>query len=186
MQKLGSLTQVHLIILQLMPNNLSPQVPSQGQEQVSVGNGQNLPIQNIGNSQLHTKYHKFQLKNVLHVPRIASNLLYVHKICLHNNYSCYFDDNKLLVHDLHTRRLLYKGLSKNNVYPIHSQLFNSASHKIASTTQSFSSNKWQLWHSRLGHPSVKVLASLFTSFNSSFLSKLVLEHCHHCLVGKMH
>uniref|UniRef100_A0A2N9FDP2 Retrotransposon Copia-like N-terminal domain-containing protein n=1 Tax=Fagus sylvatica TaxID=28930 RepID=A0A2N9FDP2_FAGSY len=29
-------------------NNLSPQVPFQGQEQVSVGNGQNLPIQNIG------------------------------------------------------------------------------------------------------------------------------------------
>uniref|UniRef100_A0A2N9FJ44 Pentatricopeptide repeat-containing protein n=1 Tax=Fagus sylvatica TaxID=28930 RepID=A0A2N9FJ44_FAGSY len=29
-------------------NNLSPQVPYQGQEQVSVGNGQNQPIQNIG------------------------------------------------------------------------------------------------------------------------------------------
>uniref|UniRef100_A0A2N9EUK7 Integrase catalytic domain-containing protein n=1 Tax=Fagus sylvatica TaxID=28930 RepID=A0A2N9EUK7_FAGSY len=28
-------------------NNLSPQAPYQGQEQVSVGNGQNLPIQNI-------------------------------------------------------------------------------------------------------------------------------------------
>ena len=38
-------------------NNLSPQAPYQGQEQVSVGNGQNLLIQNIGNSQLHTKYH---------------------------------------------------------------------------------------------------------------------------------
>ena len=49
-------------------NNLSSQAPYQGQEQVSVGNGQNLPIQNIGNSQLQTKYHKFQLRNVLHVP----------------------------------------------------------------------------------------------------------------------
>uniref|UniRef100_A0A2N9IZW0 Integrase catalytic domain-containing protein n=1 Tax=Fagus sylvatica TaxID=28930 RepID=A0A2N9IZW0_FAGSY len=29
-------------------NNLNPQVPYQGQEQVSVGNGQNLPIQHIG------------------------------------------------------------------------------------------------------------------------------------------
>uniref|UniRef100_A0A2N9IMA2 Protein kinase domain-containing protein n=1 Tax=Fagus sylvatica TaxID=28930 RepID=A0A2N9IMA2_FAGSY len=29
-------------------NNLSPQAPYQGQEQVLVGNGQNLPIQNIG------------------------------------------------------------------------------------------------------------------------------------------
>ena len=28
-------------------NNLSPQAPYQGQEQVSVGNEQNLPIQNV-------------------------------------------------------------------------------------------------------------------------------------------
>uniref|UniRef100_A0A2N9FJA4 Integrase catalytic domain-containing protein n=1 Tax=Fagus sylvatica TaxID=28930 RepID=A0A2N9FJA4_FAGSY len=165
-------------------NNLSPQVPYQGQEQVSVGNGQNLPIQNIGNSQLHTKYHKFQLKNVLHVPRIASNLLSVHKLCLHNNCSCYFDANQLLVQDLPTGRLLYKGLSKNGVYPIQSQLFNSAN-KTACTAQS-SSDKWQLWHSRLGHPSAKVLSSLSHSFNFNFLSKPVLEHCHHCLAGKMH
>ena len=34
--------------------NLSPQVPYHGQEQVSVGNGQQVPIQTIGNSQLHT------------------------------------------------------------------------------------------------------------------------------------
>jgi transposase InsO family protein len=165
-------------------NNLSPQVPYQGQEQVSIGNGQNLPIQNIGNSQLHTKYHKFQLKNVLHVPRIASNLLSVHKLCLHNNCSCYFNANQLLVQDLPTGRLLYKGLSKNGVYPIQPQLFNSAN-KTACTAQS-SSDKWQLWHSRLGHPSAKVLSSLSHSFNFNFLSKPVLEHCHHCLTGKMH
>jgi transposase InsO family protein len=165
-------------------NNLSPQVPYQGQEQVSVGNGQNLLIQNIGNSQLHTKYHKFQFKNVLHVPRIASNLLSVHKLCLHNNCSCYFDANQLLVQDLPTGRLLYKGLSKNGVYLIQSQLFNSAN-KTACTAQS-SSDKWQLWHSRLGHPSAKVLSSLSHSFNFNFLSKSILEHCHHCLAGKMH
>ena len=48
-------------------NNLNPQVPYQGQDQVSIG-----PIQNIGNANLHIKFHKFQLRNVLHVPRIAS------------------------------------------------------------------------------------------------------------------
>ncbi len=31
-------------------HNLNPQAAYQGPEQVSVGNGQNLPIQNIGNS----------------------------------------------------------------------------------------------------------------------------------------
>uniref|UniRef100_A0A2N9FWX5 Retrovirus-related Pol polyprotein from transposon TNT 1-94-like beta-barrel domain-containing protein n=1 Tax=Fagus sylvatica TaxID=28930 RepID=A0A2N9FWX5_FAGSY len=120
-------------------NNLSPQAPYQGQEQVSVGNGQNLPIQNIGNSQLHTKFHKFQLRNVLHVPRIASNLLSVHKLCLHNHCSCYFDANKLLIQDLPTGRVLYKGLSKNGVYPIQSStLFNSVINKTACTAHSVS------------------------------------------------
>uniref|UniRef100_A0A2N9GHZ2 Integrase catalytic domain-containing protein n=1 Tax=Fagus sylvatica TaxID=28930 RepID=A0A2N9GHZ2_FAGSY len=167
-------------------NNLNPQVPYQGIEQVSVGNGQNLPIQSIGNSQLHTISHKFQLKNVLHVPRIASNLLSVHKLCLHNNCSCHFDANKLLIQDIPTGKLLYKGLSKNGVYPIHSQLFSSASNNTACTAQSFSPEKWQLWHSRLGHPSARILTSLFPTLHSNFLSKNVLEHCHHCLAGKMH
>uniref|UniRef100_A0A2N9I242 Integrase catalytic domain-containing protein n=1 Tax=Fagus sylvatica TaxID=28930 RepID=A0A2N9I242_FAGSY len=77
--------------------------------------------------------------------------------------SCYFDANQLLVQDLPTGRLLYKGLSKNGVYPIQSQLFNSAN-KTACTAQS-SSDKWQLWHSRLGHPSAKFQAMVHTQFS---------------------
>jgi transposase InsO family protein len=169
-------------------NNLSPQAPYQGQEQVSVGNGQNLPIQNIGNSQLYTKFRKFQLRNVLHVPRIASNLLSVHKLCPHNHCSCYFDANKLLIQDLPTGRVLYKGLSKNGVYPIQSStLFNSVINKTACTAHSVSTasaHKWQLWHSRLGHPSHKVLTTLFPSLQCN--SSLSSVHCKHCLAGKMH
>jgi hypothetical protein len=170
-------------------NNLSPQVPYQGQEQVSVGNGQNLPIQTIGNTQLHTKFHKFQLRNVLHVPRIASNLLSVHKLCLHNNCSCYFDANKLLVQDIPTGRLLYKGLSKNGVYPIESSLFlNSAVNKRAYSAHSAPSANWNLWHSRLGHPSAKVLTTIFPSLSScnSLQFQSTKIHCKHCLAGKMH
>jgi transposase InsO family protein len=167
-------------------NNLSPQAPYQGQEQVSVGNGQNLPIQNIGNSQLHTKYHKFQLRNVLHVPKIASNLLFVHKLCLDNNCSCYFDAKKLLIQDLPTGRLLYKGQSSNGVYPIQSHLFHSIANKTACVAHSISSDKWHLWHSRLGHPSSNVLHNIFPCFSTVPNSKSVIEHCHHCLAGKMH
>ena len=145
-QKPGLQTTDHITT---SANNLSPQVPYQGQEQVSVGNGQNLPIQHIGNTKLHTKFRKFQLRNVLHVPRIASNLLSVHKLCLHNNCSCYFDAN-----NIPTGRLLYKGLSKNGVYPIQSSLLlNSAVNKRAYVAHSALSKKWNLWHSRLCHPS---------------------------------
>ena len=168
--------------------NLNPQAPYQGQDQVSVGNGQHLPIQNIGNAHLHTKFHKFQLRNVLHVSRIASNLLSVHKLCLDNNCSCYFDANKLLIQDLPMGRLLYQGLSRNGVYPIHSStLFNSASNKTTCAAHSVTPDKWQLWHSRLGHPSHKVLTSVFPSLQcKSVQSNTAQVHCTHCLAGKMH
>jgi transposase InsO family protein len=168
--------------------NLNSQSPYQGQDQVSVGNGQHLPIQNIGNANLHTKMHNFQLRNVLHVPRIASNLISVHKLCLNNNCSCYFDANKLLIQDLPTGRLLYQGLSRNGVYPIHSStLFNSASNKTACAAHSITPDKWHLWHSRLGHPSSKVLSSVFPSLQCKpVLSDTTKVHCTHCLAGKMH
>uniref|UniRef100_A0A2N9HHB5 GAG-pre-integrase domain-containing protein n=1 Tax=Fagus sylvatica TaxID=28930 RepID=A0A2N9HHB5_FAGSY len=139
--------------------NLSPQVPYHGQEQVSVGNGQQVPIQTI-----------------------------VHKLCLHNNCSCLFDANQLLIQDLPTGKVLYKGLSENGVYPIHSStFFNSAQNKTACAAQSVSPQKWHLWHSRLGHPSNKVLSSMFPSLQcNSSLTNSVKTHCIHCLAGKMH
>uniref|UniRef100_A0A2N9HVI9 Integrase catalytic domain-containing protein n=1 Tax=Fagus sylvatica TaxID=28930 RepID=A0A2N9HVI9_FAGSY len=154
---------------------LNSQSPYQGQDQVSVGNGQHLPIQNIGNANLHTKLHKFQLRNVLHVPRIASNLISVHKLCLNNNCSCYFDANKLLIQDLPTGRLLYQGLSRNGVYPIHSSstLFNSASNKTACAVHSVTPDKWQLWHSRLAG---KMHQLPFPVSNKTVTSPFALVH----------
>ena len=86
----------------------------------------------------------------------------MHKLCLNNNCSCYFDVNKLLIQDLPTWRLLYQGLSRNGVYPIHSStLFNSASNKTACAAHSITPDIWQLWYSRLGHPDSKVLTKDF-------------------------
>ena len=78
-------------------NYLSIQSQYKGLEQVTVVNGQALHINHIGNASLSTKYHNFLLKDVLHVPSIATNLLSVHKFCLHNICSCHFDANKLTI-----------------------------------------------------------------------------------------
>uniref|UniRef100_A0A2N9EV01 Integrase catalytic domain-containing protein n=1 Tax=Fagus sylvatica TaxID=28930 RepID=A0A2N9EV01_FAGSY len=72
------------------------------------------------------------------------------------------------VSDLPTGRLLYKGLSKNGVYPIHSStFFNSASNKTACTAHSVSAHKWQMWHSRF----YLVLVDDFTKFTWTFFLK---------------
>uniref|UniRef100_A0A2N9GCI3 Integrase catalytic domain-containing protein n=1 Tax=Fagus sylvatica TaxID=28930 RepID=A0A2N9GCI3_FAGSY len=101
-------------------SNLSHQSPYQGQEQVSVGNGQGLPIQNIG-------------------------------------------------------RLLYKGLSNNGVYPIQSSLFIPNANKTACAAHFISSDKWHLWHSRLGHPS-KMHQLPFPTSNKTVNSPFELIH----------
>ena len=186
-------------------NNLSVQSQYKGPDQVTIGNGQSLPINHIGNATLHTKYHDFTLKNVLHVPRIALNLLSVHKFFLHNNYSCYFDANQIKIQDIPTGKLLYKGLSENGVYPIYSKHFNkppphlnseSSSQKGHSSNgtsflSSFhvnKSNKWLLWHHRLGHPSDVVLNTALSFVDHACISNAnkIVSHCKRCLSGKMH
>uniref|UniRef100_A0A2N9FT93 Integrase catalytic domain-containing protein n=1 Tax=Fagus sylvatica TaxID=28930 RepID=A0A2N9FT93_FAGSY len=132
------------------------QATYKGTEQVSVGNGQSIPINNIGND---------------------------------NNCSCYFDSNKFLIQDLPSGKVLYKGLSKNGLYPIHTHA-SSPSVTASPSVSAFlsSKNKWQLWHHRLGHPSDRVLVSALPSLSSciSVSNKHVQHHCKHCLIGKMH
>ena len=122
-------------------NNLSTPSQYKGAEQVTVRNGQALPINNIGNSSIHTKYHKFILRSVLYVSKIAMNLLFVRKFCLHNNCSCHFDANELKIQDILMGGLLYRGLSENGVYPIYSKLQSklpSFTHPLITSLQSTS------------------------------------------------
>jgi hypothetical protein len=160
-----------------------------------VGNGQSIPINNIGNGQLCTKLYNFRLQNLLHSSRISSNLLSVHKLCKDNNCSCYFDSNKFLIQDLPSGKVLYKGLSKNGLYPIHTlpsspSISPSVTASASPSVSAFlsSKNKWQLWHHRLGHPNDRVLVSTMPSLSSciSVRNKHVQHHCQHCLKGKMH
>uniref|UniRef100_A0A2N9IFR0 Integrase catalytic domain-containing protein n=1 Tax=Fagus sylvatica TaxID=28930 RepID=A0A2N9IFR0_FAGSY len=169
-------------------NNLQVQTPYKGTDQVAVGNGQSIPINNIGHGQLNTSFYKFRLNNLLHSSKISSNLLSVHKLCKDNTCSCYFDSNKFLIQDLHSGKVIYKGLSSNGLYPIHTQP--SPSFTTASPTVSAflsSRNKWQLWHHRLGHPSDRVLVSTLPSLSSciSVRNKHVQHHCKHCLIASV-
>ena len=65
-----------------------------GQDHLTMGNEQNLPITHIGNSLSPSSYSNLQLHNVLRVPSISLNLASVHKICQVNNCWCYFDQNR--------------------------------------------------------------------------------------------
>ena len=105
-------------------------------------------------------------------------------------------------------------MSENGVYPIYSKLqakgpafthssfnpaqrnfvFTQAPPKFAHTASSLAfnvnrTNKWLLWHHRLGHPNDNVLYSAISNLEPSNVFKFnsaVVTHCKHCLGGKMH
>uniref|UniRef100_A0A2N9EGM1 Uncharacterized protein n=1 Tax=Fagus sylvatica TaxID=28930 RepID=A0A2N9EGM1_FAGSY len=111
---------------------------------VSVGNGQQLPISHMGNAQLYTSSYLFKLKNILRVPSMASNL---------------FSDRL-------TGKPLYKGLSRDGLYPIHGLSLPLRSHlsPSSSSTQAVCLQSTKapasastIWHARFGHPQDRVL-----------------------------
>jgi hypothetical protein len=86
---------------------------------VSVGNGQQLPISHTGNAQLYTSSYLFQLRNILRVPSMASNLLSVNKFCRDNHCAFYFDSDQFQIQDRLSGKPLYRGLSRDGLYPLH-------------------------------------------------------------------
>lgn len=100
-------------------NHLSFPKPYNGHDQLTVGNGQNLPITHIGKSLIPSSNSALYLNNVLRVPSIASNLASVHKFCHDNKCWCYFDENLFSIQALATGKVLYQGKSEGKVYPIY-------------------------------------------------------------------
>ena len=169
-------------------NHLSFPKPYTSQEQLTVGNGQNFPITSIGNSLIPSSNSAIQLRNVLRVPSIASNLASVHKICYDNNCSCYFDANTLLIQALATGTILYKGKSEGGVYPIypHKATKLLLPQKLCNSIK-LSHSHWHLWHSRLGHPNSQILRHVLHNNGMPSPNSVNLANsCIHCLHGKMH
>ena len=174
--------------------SLQSQVTSEN-ESVTVGNGQELSVAHIGNGKLLTPSHQFRLDNILRVPALASNLLFVHKLCLQNNAYYYFDATRFLIVDLPTGKVLYQGQSKDDVYPIPLSFQLSAaptpssSFAFQSSVNSVVSPQVLLWHQRLGHPCSKLLQSALSSFNNTikiYVNNDICSQCTHCISAKMH
>lgn len=80
---------------------------------------------------------------------MRKNLLSVAKLTKDNNVFCVFDSTHFYIFDRTTGDLLFQGLCKDGLYPLspaRSSLQALAASRLLSST----------WHSRLGHPSVKL------------------------------
>ncbi|CAN1176981.1 Retrovirus-related Pol polyprotein from transposon TNT 1-94 [Linum perenne] len=144
---------------------------------VQVANGQKLPISGIGDIQTSVG----SLRNTLHVPSLVPNLVSVGQLT-DDGYVVSFSSSGCYVQDQRTRRPIKLGskversfflesfpsrgreamaskknklLFLNNQSYLDDSINNSAtldSDSHCFSTQLSSVNKWNLWHSRLGHP----------------------------------
>ncbi|CAN1179704.1 Retrovirus-related Pol polyprotein from transposon TNT 1-94 [Linum perenne] len=136
---------------------------------VQVVNGQKLPIVGIGDIQTSS----ISLHNTLHVPSLVPNLVSVGQLA-DDGYVMSFSSSGCYVQDQKTKKLIGTGskirrsyflksfplggsegttTKKNNTLGDQRSLHSSASLFFdCFSTQLSSVNKWNLWHSRLGHP----------------------------------
>ncbi|CAN1150708.1 hypothetical protein LINPERPRIM_LOCUS18772, partial [Linum perenne] len=82
--------------------------------------------------------------------------------------------------DLATRKLLYRGQSRDGLYPIPLALFGGTTRPQAHSVS------LPVWHQRLGHANLENVKRVLRHNNLSFSNKHLPAICPDCCLGKMH
>ena len=132
-------------------SNLSIHSEYVGPDNLAVGNGKKLAISHVGSSSHISHGHRVHLQNILHVPSISQNLLFVSQFTKDNNCHFVFTSSGFYVKEKKTGKILFQGRITNGLYPL--QLSSCLHNKLPSSPSAFSTRvSHSLWHHRLGHP----------------------------------
>lgn len=127
------------------PDILSSSMPYFGTNKIFVSNDNLLSVTQIGETELNAPSRSFNLKDVLIVPSIKRNLLFVHKFCDDNSSSFEFDSIGFCVKDKKPGRSSSNAVHWDDTLP--SRPSNVASVRNKKTTLFASKfNKSNLWH----------------------------------------
>ena len=85
---------------------------------ILVGKNSSIPVTAYGNYKLSSPYPPFSLNNVLLVPNIIKNLIFVRQFTKDNFVSIEFDPFSFYVKDLRTGIPLMRCNSTGDLYPI--------------------------------------------------------------------
>lgn len=151
-------------------------------DQIRVGNGQGLQISQTVLASIPSESKNFSLQNLLHVPQIQKNLLYLNKVTCDNYVSIEFHPTYFCVKDLKSRKmLLLQGSSRGGLYPWPSHVPRTCS-PLALLGKCVSLNKW---HSQLGHPALRVVRRVLSSHQLLVRSNKAASICSSCQQGKL-
>jgi hypothetical protein len=135
---------------------LSVREKYKGNDQIHTASGAGMKISHIGHIVVPTSSRNLYLKNVLHVPDAAKNLVSVHHLVQDNSVFLEFHPEYFLVKDQATKNTILRGRCHKGLYPLPS------SHPIK---QAYGAVKptFARWHSRLVHPSSPIVSRVASS-----------------------
>ena len=111
--------------------------------------GKVIGIGNIGNP-------KFPLiENVLLVDGLMHNLISISQLC-DKGFHVSFENDLCLISDFQSKKIIFKGKRRNNVYELYLDELPSFNEKCLIVSNEI---QW-LWHKRLGHVNFKIISKL--------------------------
>lgn len=89
-----------------------------GPGKVLVGNGTALRMSTIGNLVIPTQSRTLNLQNMLHIPCVTNNVLFVSQFAKDNQVYVEFHDSYCLMKDSMSHRVLLRGFESNGLYKL--------------------------------------------------------------------
>ncbi|CAN1253863.1 Retrovirus-related Pol polyprotein from transposon TNT 1-94 [Linum perenne] len=156
---------------------------------IEVANGHKLPVAGIGTTVTPT----ITLPNTLHVPKLVPNLVSVSQL-IDSGCLLSFTADGCIIQDRMTKTRIGTGSKRGRVFLLDGLQANSAAPGYSSSlghcySVESSSNKWMLWHNRLGHPHSARLSYMFRHKllpDDCVIKDSIIPVCEHCIEAKTH
>lgn len=161
--------------------NFSTYRPCPSTRKITTADGSLITVTGLGNIPINPC---IALKNVLHVPKLSTNLISIKKLTQDLNCTVIFCSNYCEFQDQTSERTIGRAKERDGLYYLDSP--NNLNLVQSDTSHSnLLSNKDEIWlqHRRFGHPSFKTLKvmfpNLFRGLDIEFFSCNVCEFAKH-------
>ena len=147
----------------------------------TVADGSLITVAGLGNIQLSPF---ITLKNVLHVPKLSTNLISIQKLTHDMNCSVFFYPSHCIFQDQVSGKRIGHAKERDGLYYLEEPRTSSVIKNKLPLSLLSSSNKDTIWlhHFRLGHPSFGVLKTMFPSLFKGLSAEFF--HCDVCELAK--
>jgi len=162
-----------------LPKYFSTYFPYPSNKKISTADGTFITAAGQGDVKISPS---ITLKNVLHVPKLSTNLISVQKLTKDLSCNIVFHNNYCILQDKNSGRTIGHAREWNDLYYMEDPNQPIKSQTLISESIMTSKEKAQLYHCRLGHPSLEVVKLIFPSlFKNLDMESL---HCEVCELAK--